>query len=162
MEQAGFERATSPGEAGEVGPEEDEPSWTQLGITSEWKCTTSDGGRKRVTAWTSFVRPVLYMGNLKVRDRTVVRRVIIEGGRAVGLEVMERGKGWAGRGQPREVRFAGASTEVVLCAGAFRSPKMLMLSGVGPKQHLEGMGIPVAVDSQHVSPRAAQEQGGIL
>ena len=55
-----------------------------------------------------------------------VNRVLIEGGRAVGVEATQLG-------QPQELR---AEREVVLCGGAYNSPQLLMLSGIGPAEHL--------------------------
>jgi choline dehydrogenase len=68
--------------------------------------------------------------------------------RAVGVEY-RKGKGLfraGAAGDPGELRRAGASREVVLAGGAFNTPKLLMLSGVGPRAALERHGIPVRVD----------------
>lgn len=66
-----------------------------------------------------------------------VSRVLLDGGRATGVELLE------GSGQRRTVR---ATREVILSAGAFGSPQLLMLSGIGPAQHLREHGIDVTVD----------------
>ena len=73
---------------------------------------------------------------LTVLTRVHVARVVIEGGRAVGVEVL------TGTGRQR-VR---ATREVILCAGVFGSPQLLMLSGVGPAAHLREHGIDVVAD----------------
>ena len=75
-------------------------------------------------------------GNLTVRSRVTVARVVIEGGRAVGVELVTANG-------PEVVR---AGREVVLCAGVFGSPHVLMLSGVGPAAHLREHGIEVRAD----------------
>ncbi|TCJ30983.1 GMC family oxidoreductase [Parafrankia sp. BMG5.11] len=74
--------------------------------------------------------------NLKVVTGAFVERVLLEGDRAVGVEYR-----WKGR-----LLTARASKEVVLSAGAIASPKLLMLSGVGPADHLRGHGINVVAD----------------
>jgi choline dehydrogenase len=73
---------------------------------------------------------------LTVRTRVQVARVVLEGGRAVGVEVVTA----AGRETIRAAR------EVILCAGVFGSPQLLMLSGIGPAAHLREHGIDVAAD----------------
>ncbi len=70
--------------------------------------------------------------NLTIRPDTVVHRVVVEDGRATGV-VAESGGGV----------FELAADEVFLCAGAYASPQLLMLSGIGPAAHLEEHGIPL-------------------
>jgi choline dehydrogenase len=74
--------------------------------------------------------------NLSVETGARVARIVIEKGRATGVEVL------TGRG--REV--IGASKEVVLSAGVYGSPQLLMLSGVGPAAHLREVGVDVVAD----------------
>eukprot|EP00903_Cladosiphon_okamuranus_P009692 g9221.t1 len=130
-----------------------EPTWTKEGLGgSPMKRTTTRGG-ERQSAWAAFVAPVTSMPNLQVKDNAVVSRVIIEGGRAVGVEVVEsvRRRWWGGGGtRVRQLRLAKEKAEIFVCCGAFRSPKLLMLSGVGPRQHLEEKGVTVVVDMPHV------------
>lgn len=74
--------------------------------------------------------------NLTVLAKSQVARIVIENGRATGVEILAKSGGeviWAGR-------------EVVLCAGVFGSPHLLMLSGVGPADHVRAFGIDVAAD----------------
>jgi choline dehydrogenase len=73
---------------------------------------------------------------LTVRTRVQATRVVIEGGRAVGVEVVTS----AGRETIRAAR------EVIVCAGVFGSPQLLMLSGIGPAAHLREHGIGVVAD----------------
>lgn len=74
---------------------------------------------------------------LEVQQRGTVARVVIENGRATGVEVIDK------KGERRIVR---ARKEVILSAGAFGSPQILMLSGVGPAAHLQEKGIKVVAD----------------
>jgi len=92
----------------------------------------------RGTRWSTanaYLRPALRRPKLRLH-RCLVRRIIIESGRAVGVEV-ERG------GRIETVR---ARREVILSASSINSPKLLMLSGVGPGGHLREHGIPVVAD----------------
>ncbi len=80
-----------------------------------------------------------YLGkrpNLHVITQAMVARVVIENGRAVGVEYKHKG----------QTTIINAKKEVLLSAGAFQSPQVLMLSGIGPRQELEKHGIPVVKD----------------
>ena len=88
-----------------------------------------------MNATRSYLKPAPGRPNLDVRCLAFVTRVIFEGTRAVGVEVSERGGSAVVR--------AG---EVILCGGAFNSPQLLQLSGVGEAAHLEGVGVPVVQD----------------
>ncbi len=89
---------------------------------------------------------------LVIRTGALATRVLFgEGNRAVGVEYREgrklyRAAAGAGQNGPGETRQAYASREVVLAGGAFNSPQLLMLSGIGPQDHLARFGIPVRVD----------------
>jgi choline dehydrogenase len=88
------------------------------------------GGRRETTA-RAFLRPALARGNVTLLTEALVMRVLVEGGRAVGV-VYERA------GQQHEVR---ATREVILSAGAIQTPQILQLSGIGPAAELQGAGI---------------------
>ena len=91
---------------------------------------------KRQSQAVAFLRPVADAANLTVQTGAYARRLLVEGGRCVGVEV--------GRdGQVEQVR---AEHEVVVCAGTLESPKLLLLSGIGPAEQLRGHGIGVLVD----------------
>ncbi|HEX7740542.1 MAG TPA: FAD-dependent oxidoreductase [Marmoricola sp.] len=89
----------------------------------------------RYSASRAYLREPL--DNLLVLTRAQATRVVIEGGRATGVEVL-------GEDGTREV--IRAEREVIVCAGAFDSPKLLMLSGIGPAAHLREHGIDVVAD----------------
>jgi choline dehydrogenase len=97
--------------------------------------TTTKGGR-RASAWQSFVAPVLGNPLLTVTTNAMVDRVVTEGGRAVGVS-------YSVDSQTHEAR---ASREVIVCAGAIGSPAILLRSGIGPKSHLDGLGIDTVAD----------------
>lgn len=96
--------------------------------------TTHKG--RRCSAYRAFLEPVMNDPKLTVVTDATVGRVLIEQGRAVG--VAHRVKG--------EVRQARAAQEVILAAGAYQTPKLLMLSGIGDAEHLNEHGIDVVVD----------------
>jgi choline dehydrogenase len=95
---------------------------------------TIHGGR-RLSAARAYLHPVAGRPNLEVRCRTMVTRVVFDGRRAVGVEVLERGRS----------RRIDAG-EVILCGGAINSPQLLELSGVGNAGELRALGIAVVHD----------------
>lgn len=101
--------------------------------------TTVAQGR-RCSAADAFLRPALGRPNLTVITGSECRRIVFEGRRATGVEV-------AGRQGPQMIT---ARREVILSAGAYHSPKLLQLSGIGPARHLQDMGIPIVWDSPNV------------
>lgn len=84
----------------------------------------------------AFLRPALKRANVKLMTRMHVHKIVLEGRRAVGVEVV-------GPGGRQVIR---ARREVVLCAGAVNTPHLLHLSGIGPAAHLQSIGIPVVHD----------------
>ena len=92
---------------------------------------------RRSSAATAYLDPVRRRPNLAIRAGTLTTRIIIEKGRAVGVEIVGRG------GAPEIVR---AEREVLVASGALGSPKLLLQSGVGPADHLRSVGVPVTHD----------------
>jgi len=93
----------------------------------------------RMSTALSYLNPQRHRLNLTIRPNVTVHRVLFEGSRAIGVEVESGG----------EV-FTLEGDEVILSAGAIASPQLLMLSGVGPQDHLRNLGIPVVHDSPGV------------
>src|SRR6516165_10997792 len=85
----------------------------------------------RVSTALGHLNPVRHHLNLTVRGGVFVRKIVIEDGRAVGVEAESGGKA-----------FRVEADKVVLSSGAIRSPHLLMLSGIGPEEHLRKFGIP--------------------
>jgi len=96
---------------------------------------TISGGR-RVSAAGAYIHPLRGAPNLRVLTGVRVLRVLVEGGRAIGLEVLSGGSR----------RRVHATREVVLSAGTVGSPHLLMLSGIGPADSLRAQAIPVVAD----------------
>lgn len=99
--------------------------------------TVYDG--RRQNAAIAFLSPVKGRENLSVMKSSAVEGILFEGGRAIGVRVRSE----QDRSLVAEVR---ARKEVILSAGSLATPQLLMLSGIGPREHLENMGIPVLVD----------------
>jgi choline dehydrogenase len=93
---------------------------------------------RRLSAARAYLHPVLSRPNLRVETRLHVTRVLFEGTRATGVEFVVPGPGSG----PRRA-YGG---EVIVCAGAFGSPQLLQLSGVGSASELSALGIPVVAD----------------
>lgn len=75
--------------------------------------------------------------NLAVRTHAQATRIVLENRRAVGVEYAQGGPGGS-------ARSVSARREVVVCAGAINTPRLLQLSGIGPAEHLQALGLPVA------------------
>jgi choline dehydrogenase len=91
---------------------------------------------RRESSATAFLNPAKKRPNLTIETRAMASKVLVEKGRAVGLEYL---KG-------TERKTVRATAEVVLCGGAVNSPKLLMLSGIGPADELRSVGIDVVHD----------------
>ena len=92
-------------------------------------------GGRRWSAANAYLRPAQKTGNVEI-IRALAQRVVIEDGRAVGVEVLRGGK----------TQVLRASGEVILAASSINSPKLLLLSGIGPAAHLAEHGIEVVAD----------------
>lgn len=88
---------------------------------------------RRSSAAIAYLRPIANRKNLTVRSGVMVTRVVVEKGRAVGVEVVERPGA-----QPQILR---ANREVIVSSGAIGSPKLLLQSGIGPADHLKSVGV---------------------
>ena len=96
-------------------------------------CQQTRGGRRRASAARTYLHPAMRRPNLQVVTKALVRRILFDGKRAVGVEFARGGA----------VERAEAGREVILAAGAVGSPHILQLSGVGEPEHLSRVGIPV-------------------
>ena len=104
---------------------------------------------RRNSAARAFLRPAMKRANLRVLTGAHATKVIVEGGRAVGVEYRQGGT----------LKRAMARGEVILAGGAINSPQLLMLSGIGPAEHLAGHGISVVADSPQVGRNLNDHQG---
>jgi choline dehydrogenase len=143
-EQAGAKRIPAPTSV----------PWTQDGVRTAHHCTTRNG--RRCTAWEAFVTPLLGSPNLTVMSGTAVTRLIIENSRAVGIEAVTVDSAAptllaSRKSAPAALRLLHPeAAEIVLCCGAVGTPKVLLLSGIGPRSHLDELAIPLQCDSPAV------------
>jgi choline dehydrogenase len=101
---------------------------------------TTTRGARRCSAAVGYLRPAMGRKNLSVRTDAEIFRVKVESGRAVGVEVIHNGR-------PELVR---AEREVLITSGAIGSPRLMLLSGLGPADQLRRAGIPVVADLPEV------------
>ncbi len=112
---------------------------------SACEVTVDARGRRSSTA-AAYLRPARRRANLTVWSQTHATRVNVIEGRATGIDYVRQGA--AGT--------AHARREVILSGGAYNSPQLLMLSGIGPAAHLSAHGIPVVVDAPGVGGNLAE------
>ena len=105
------------------------PGQVGIGYT---QATVSRSGR-RASSYQAFLKPAMARSNLIVMTDTLVERVELDRNRATGIQVRSADGS----------RFIGAAREVILCAGAIQSPKLLQLSGIGDPDVLEAAGVPL-------------------
>lgn len=110
----------------------------QIGI-SRVEITTNAG--RRASSARAYLHPAMKTRrNLTVLTKAQTTRVLLDGKRAIGVEVLRHGK----------LEKVHADREVVLCSGTYSSPQLLMLSGIGPADHLRSVGIDVVADLKGV------------
>jgi choline dehydrogenase len=112
------------------GPRQDGVGWYQV---------TQRKGR-RCSAATAYLHPAMSRPNLTVHTDALVTKILIDGGQATGVTYLRHG----------QTETARADGEVILCGGAVNSPQLLMLSGIGPADHLIDTGIEPLADSPGV------------
>jgi choline dehydrogenase len=97
---------------------------------------TTSRNRRRWSTAKAYLNPARTRANLVVQTNAHATRVVIQQGRATGVEYHT----------PQGVRVAHARGEVIVSGGAYGSPQLLLLSGLGPAEHLQDLGIPVVRD----------------
>jgi choline dehydrogenase len=104
-----------------------------------WFQTTTRNGKRASTA-VSYLRPAKGRRNLHVETSALAQRILFEGRRAAGIEYRKEGS----------LRTARARREILVSSGAYNSPQLLQLSGVGPAELLKKLGIDVVLDAAGV------------
>jgi choline dehydrogenase len=100
-----------------------------------WYDVTQKNAR-RDSAATAYLKPIRQRPNLTIQTHALARRIVIDNGRAVGLE-------YTRKGEPASVRV---DRELILSSGAVNTPRLLLLSGIGPAGELSPLGVPVVHD----------------
>ncbi len=116
--------------------------YVQMTLRNGWRSSTSTG----------YLRPARRRANLSVITRAHATRIRFEGKRATGVDYLERG----------QQRAISARREVILAAGAFNSPQLMQLSGVGPAAQLRALGIGVVADMPEVGANLQDHYNGRL
>ena len=99
--------------------------------------------QKNGSRWSTakgYLHPAMDRSNLTIETGAFAERVLVDDGRAVGVQYRHNG----------ESKTVHANAEVILSGGAYNSPHLLMLSGIGPADHLRQFGIDVLVDNPNV------------
>jgi choline dehydrogenase-like flavoprotein len=104
------------------GPDQEGVGWYQVTQRNGMRCSAA----------VAYLHPAMERPNLTIETDAYITRVLLDGDRAVGVEAE----------QPHELRQIRAEREVILSAGTYQSPQILLLSGVGPAEDLELAGIP--------------------
>ena len=120
-------------------PRNDDFNGTTQEGTGYYRATAYRGRRR--SAATAYLRPAEKRSNLRVETHALATRILFEGTRAVGVEYLQ------------DAKKVARGNEIILCGGAFNSPQLLQLSGVGPRALLEKHGIPVVHDAPQVGER---------
>jgi choline dehydrogenase len=116
----------------------------------------ADGDNTRMSSSRSYLHPIIgKRRNLAVRTHAWASQVLFDSTRrATGVEYLDC--------ETLRYRTAHAQAEVILCTGAIESPKLLMLSGIGPAKHLREVGIDVLVDSPAVGANLVDHVEGLV
>lgn len=112
------------------------PNMQGIGYTQ----TTVNRRGRRHSSYQAFLKPAMGRSNLTVLTDALVQRIEVEDGRATGVTFVHRG----------ETNTVTASSEVIVSAGTLQSPRLLQLSGIGPRAVLERAGVAVKVHSPQV------------
>ena len=91
----------------------------------------------RQSTYEAFLKPISDRTNLTIRTKFFVKKIIIENGKAIGVEI------YAGKNSSEKIF---CNKEVILCAGAIQSPQLLKVSGIGPKEELKKFDIDIIKD----------------
>ncbi len=143
----------------------DRARWESQADPNDWRVVSEDSVGIRYTPLTTDghqrvgVRERLldvarrFPDRLVIKTHALVTRVLFDGTRAIGVEYRDGARQYRAHPNPAPAAptvQALAKREVILAGGTFNTPQLLMLSGIGPRPHLEGLGIPVIVDAPRV------------
>jgi choline dehydrogenase len=107
----------------------DDPNGAEQDGICRMEATIGDG--KRASTARGYLYPAMHRGNLTIETGAMTTRILLQKDRAVGVEYLVDG----------EMRRVYAEREIIVCGGAFNSPHLLMLSGIGPADHLKSVGV---------------------
>ena len=108
------------------GPVQEGAGWFQVTQRNGRRCSTAD----------AYLRPAVARGNVEVLTDALATRIVFDGERVAGVEVL----------RDNTLETVRAEREVIVCAGAYHSPHLLLLSGIGPADELRALGIEPRLD----------------
>jgi choline dehydrogenase len=115
-------------------PYSEDPNGAHQDGISRMEATT--GGGERSSTSRAYLRPASGRANLTIETHAQTSRIIVERGKAIGVEYVKGG----------EKHIVHTDREIVVSAGSFQSPQILMLSGIGPADHLRSVDVDVKLD----------------
>ncbi len=113
----------------------EDPDMNNPDSTGTGAIPMNNPGGIRMSAALAYLNPNRHRLNLTIKANVLAHRVVFEGNQAVGVAVESGGE-----------KFTVGGSEIVLCAGGIASPQLLLLSGVGPADDLNKLGIPMVMD----------------
>jgi choline dehydrogenase len=122
----------------------DDPSGPSQDGIARMEATIGDG--KRASTARAYLYPAMARPNLTILIKTLVTRVLVERGRAIGIACRTSGG----------AQTISAEREVILSGGSYNSPQLLMLSGIGPADHLKSVGVAAIHDLPGVGQNLAE------
>ena len=143
----------------------DRARWRSQGDPNDWRVVSEDavgirytplttGGHQRVGVRERLLDVARrFPDRLVIKTHALVTRVLFDGTRAVGVEYRDGARQYRAHPNPAAAAPTAqvrARREIILAGGTFNTPQLLMLSGIGPRQHLESLGIPVVADAPRV------------
>ncbi|WP_086819367.1 GMC family oxidoreductase [Allokutzneria sp. NRRL B-24872] len=130
-------------------------SGTTVTNGANWFQINSDAANNRSSASVAYLHPIMgTRPNLEVRTGVRAKKLVISSGRCTGVDYLAP--------DLLHTLTASARREVIVSCGAIESPKLLMLSGIGPAQHLREFGIDVVVDSPGVGENFQDHPEGVI
>lgn len=112
----------------------EDPNGAEQDGISQMEATIGNGMRS--SAARAYLYPAMNRANLNIETGALVGRIVIVRGRATAVQYRQRG----------QIRTAHARREIIVCGGAYNSPHLLMLSGIGPADELRALGIEPVLD----------------
>ncbi|MCP3801485.1 GMC family oxidoreductase N-terminal domain-containing protein [Allokutzneria sp. A3M-2-11 16] len=130
-------------------------SGTTVTNGANWFQINADAANNRSSASAAYLHPIVgTRRNLEVRTGVRAKKLVISSGRCTGVEYLAP--------DLLHTLTASARREVIVSCGAIESPKLLMLSGIGPAEHLRSFGIDVVVDSPGVGENFQDHPEGVI
>jgi choline dehydrogenase-like flavoprotein len=107
---------------------------------------------RRCSAASAYLRPALSRRNLEIKVNSLANEIVFENNRAIGIQFVEN----------KQLAFARAEQEVILCGGVINTPQLLMLSGIGNPQELTKIGVKTKIDLEGVGMNLQDQMSAVI